>query len=643
MRRQCLIWAGKSDSLSTFLFLSLSLLASGFQRLAVSSEFSGLPYARYGDRELLCDLYRPHDVAGQLPAIVCIHGGGWFRGDRSNMRGFARALADQGYVTVAISYRLSGEAKFPAAIHDCKTAVRWLRANADKYGIDSQAIGVTGLSAGGHLAALLATSGGISELEGEGGHAGQSSSVQACIAMGAQSDLECERIGLLSRRAGDPFYRTFLGDSQQNIPAVYAVASPRHHLDAGDPPLGFMTGALDHSSTRADDMRRDLMRLGVPGGLWVIPEAPHAFLHHPKHLNTAVSTCDEFFSLHLKDHGRPVVECDLPDVLPENACWRLIGSGYAGCEGAQWLGDKLFFAAHHDRLAFHWDEARGLTVWRDDSPEATSFRPDGAGGFYVVEQTTRQLTRWNAEGQRVEVLADEFEGKKFNRPNDVVVKSDGSLWLTDPDWLFAQRPQESKELPGQFVFRFDPKTKTLTKVTEGLDKPNGIVFSPDETNLYITDSGTQHVFRYPVNTDGSLGTREIIASFAEKGLDGLAFDPTGRLWVCTRRGIRMVSQDGRLLGLLSTPGKPTSIAFGPDGLLAVTTRDACWVTRTNTPGQPVSEVPPVGSRTDSMVPSITDDVRPVPDWEVDADDQQSLTAAAIERLHDFVREQNAAR
>ncbi len=538
-----------------------------------------LVYARYGQKEMELDLYRPKNIATPLPAIVCIHGGGWFKGERSNMTLLAQALAAKGYVTATISYRLSGEAKFPAAIEDCKAAIRFLRANADRFGIRSDAIGVTGLSAGGHLAALLSTSSGVKELEGSGGHAQQSSRVQACMAMGAQSDLQSERIRALSRQPQDPFYRPFLGGNAVNIPEVYALASPRHHLDRGDPPLAFMAGDGDHDSTHAKETRRDLMQLGIATSLTLIPQAPHAFLGGQRAFDVCVTACDDFFTLHLKQSGKPIVECDLPALFAEGANWQLIGGGYAGCEGAQWVGDTLHYAAHHDGFAFKWSEATGLVVWRKDSPEATSFRPDGAGGFYVVEQTTRQLTRWNAHGERVEVLADTFEGKKLNRPNDVILKSDGTLWITDPDWLFSKRPLDKKEMPGQFVFRFDPKTKTLTKVAEGFDKPNGIAFSPDEKHLFISDSGTPSVFRFPFNTDGTLGPREVFATFTEKGLDGLALSPQGQLWVCTKDGIRITALDGKALGLLNPPGKPTSIAFGPEGRLAVTTRDACYVTQ----------------------------------------------------------------
>ena len=260
----------------------------------------GLVYARYGQREMQLDLWKPKTTSQPLPAILCIHGGGWYKGERSNMANLAQALAAKGFVTATISYRLSGEAKFPAAMQDCKAAVRFLRANAAKFGINAKAIGVTGLSAGGHLAALLTTSGGVKELEGEGGHAEHSSAVQVGIAMGAQSDLESVRIGELSGKPDDPFYRTFLGDSQAAIPQTYALASPRHHLDKSDPPLLFLAGELDDASTHADDARADLVKLGIPTGLTLIPQAPHAFLGRQKAFDTCVSGSVDFFAKHLK-------------------------------------------------------------------------------------------------------------------------------------------------------------------------------------------------------------------------------------------------------------------------------------------------------------------------------------------------------
>ena len=541
----------------------------------------GLIYARYGDRELELDLYRPAGQRARLPAIVCIHDGGWFQGERTKMTPLAQTLAAQGYVTVAISYRLSGEAPFPAALHDAKAAVRWLRANAATYGIDPTAIGVTGLSAGGHLAALLATSAGIPALEGDGGHADQSSAVQAAVAMGAPSDLETDRIREKSLLPDDRNYRPFFGASQTDRPATYALASPRHHIDPTDPPLAFMAGELDDPSTHADDLRRDMLHLGLPTGLTLIRQAPHAFLNQQQNFDPAVTATTAFFDLHLKQASRPPAAHTLvSSPFGPNARWTMLGGGYAGSEGAQWIGDTLYFAAHHDRFVFKWTAANGLSTWRADSPEATSFRPDGRGGFYVVEQTTRRLTRWNGAGQMTSVLADRFEGKRLNRPNDAIVHSDGSIWFSDPDFLFSKRPDEVKELSEQNIYRYDPVDGQLTAAVRGLAKPNGIAFSPSESHLYVTDGNGRDILRYALKSDGALGPKEIFASLTVRGLDGLTFDPAGRLWCAALDGVHVFDSAGHDLGVITLPSKPTSIAFAPfpSRLVCVTTRDAAFVT-----------------------------------------------------------------
>ncbi len=276
------------------------------------------------------------------------------------------------------------------------------------------------------------------------------------------------------------------------------------------------------------------------------------------------------------------VSCDVPGIFDAGARWTQLSGGHAGCEGPQWVGHgdevTLYYAAHHDHLAYRWTPRGGLEVWRSDSPEATAFRPDGQGGFYVVEQTTRRLVRWDAEGKLAEVLADRFDGKRLNRPNDVIVRSDGTLWFTDPDFLFKVRTEEVKEQRGQYVYRFDPKTEELAAVVRELILPNGIAFSRDEKWLYVTDSATENVYRWPVGDDDKLGTRATFATFAEKGLDGVVCDAHDRVWVATMKGVRITSAEGKPLGLLKTPGKPTAIAFGPDGWLCVTTRDACYIT-----------------------------------------------------------------
>ena len=272
------------------------------------------------------------------------------------------------------------------------------------------------------------------------------------------------------------------------------------------------------------------------------------------------------------------------NTFAENAIWQKIGGGYKGCEGAQWIAENgepvLHFAAQHDQLALKWSPETGLVSWRDDSPAATSFRPDGTGGYYVVEQETRRVTRWNEKAEVTEILADTFEDKKLNRPNDAVVGPDGALWFTDPDFNLNSGSDEKKEQAGQFVFRLDLKTKQLTAAIRDITKPNGIAFTPDGKFLYVSDAASPNLFRWPVDESGSLGKRGTFAKFKEKGLDGLAFDPHGNLWCATNSGIRIMDSTGKQLALLKTPNKPTSIAFSQEhNLVCITVRDACYITR----------------------------------------------------------------
>ncbi|MEM8954423.1 MAG: alpha/beta hydrolase [Verrucomicrobiota bacterium] len=266
---------------------------------ALLEAHEGVTYARYGDRELQLDLYRPKESEGDvLPAIVCIHGGGWWKGDRRSHGNLAKALAARGYVAVTISYRLSGEKMFPAAIEDCKAAVRWLRANADEYGIDPERIGAIGLSAGGHLTALLATSGGVEELEGEGGNAGERSDIQAAVPMGAQTHLMSERNK--ARSAEAEIWQQFLGGSQAEQPELYRLASPMAHLDAGDPPMLLMTGENDDPSTHGEEIRAEMEELGVGSGFRSIAGAPHGFIGRQEWFDECIGGAGAFFDEHLK-------------------------------------------------------------------------------------------------------------------------------------------------------------------------------------------------------------------------------------------------------------------------------------------------------------------------------------------------------
>jgi arylsulfatase A-like enzyme/acetyl esterase/lipase len=255
-------------------------------------------YARYGDRTLEMDLYRPKGTWGDLPAIVCVHGGGWGKGSKINHEKPAQALAARGFVTATISYRLSGEKPFPAQIQDCKAAVRFLRANAKKYGIDPDKIGAIGHSAGGHLVALLAASGEVKELEGEGGNAGFSSAIQAAVPMGAQTDFMSERNRKKSKEAA--IWQKFLSGSQEQRPEIYRLASPLTHLDKNDPPCWFISGEKDDPSTHADEFRKEMKKFGIESHLTVIEGAPHGFMTQQAWFDEMIETAGSFFEKTLK-------------------------------------------------------------------------------------------------------------------------------------------------------------------------------------------------------------------------------------------------------------------------------------------------------------------------------------------------------
>lgn len=148
---------------------------------------TGVEYSHPGDEHLLLNIARPK-VAGKSPAILCIHGGGFRAGKRESWDARCRKMAERGYVAVTVTYRLAPQHPFPAAIHDVKAAVRWLRANADRYQIDAGRIGVVGDSAGGHLAQFLGVTGGVDEFEGPGGNAVQSSQVSCVVNFYGPSD-----------------------------------------------------------------------------------------------------------------------------------------------------------------------------------------------------------------------------------------------------------------------------------------------------------------------------------------------------------------------------------------------------------------------------------------------------------------------
>lgn len=232
-----------------------------------------------GDQILHADVYQPKNPSGTaLPAVIFIHGGGWSSG--SYKGGSTKPyLVEHGYVAVSIEYRLSKVAPWPAQLEDCKMAVRWLRANAAKYGVDPNRIAAWGGSAGGHLAACLGTMGDQTQFEGDGGYPGVSSQVQAVVDGSGPVDFTTGSEGLKGSTptTDSPMLLTLFGGSFAEKSAIYKQGSPITYVKAGDPPFLVIHGDQDHSVpiAQAEKMVAALKAANVPVQYIVVHNADH--------------------------------------------------------------------------------------------------------------------------------------------------------------------------------------------------------------------------------------------------------------------------------------------------------------------------------------------------------------------------------
>ena len=230
-----------------------------------------------GGRELHAEILRPQKApSAPMPAVILIHGGGWAWGKHTDYR--APWLVEKGYFTASIEYRLSGEAKWPAQIEDCKLAVRWLRTNAAKFNINPDRIGVMGHSAGGHLVACLGTMADAKELEGHGGYEGVSSRVQAVVdEAGPSNFLPGAGPAVGTNSVDHPYLVKLLNGTYAEKPEAWRQASPALHANAGEPPFLIVHGELDHTVpiAQSEQLAAALKQAGVPAELLPIRNAGH--------------------------------------------------------------------------------------------------------------------------------------------------------------------------------------------------------------------------------------------------------------------------------------------------------------------------------------------------------------------------------
>jgi gluconolactonase len=264
------------------------------ERPANVSERLDVVYARHGKRAMHLDLFTPKGE-GPFPAIVVVHGGGWLKGDKTRFRALALALASRGYVTAAIEYRLGGEARFPAAIHDCNASVRFLRAHAREYRIDPNRIGAVGGSAGGHLVGLMATAAHVKEFQGAGGNPDQSSRLQAAVVMAGPWELATGPVAERSRKMPEQSNSNkWLGKTIDEAPDLYKKASPFTHIDKDTPPTLFMAGEFDHPERNAAS-RAKLEKLGIETAITIVKGGKHGCWNRNPWFTPMVKDMDRFF------------------------------------------------------------------------------------------------------------------------------------------------------------------------------------------------------------------------------------------------------------------------------------------------------------------------------------------------------------
>ena len=251
---------------------------------------------------------------------------------------------------------------------------------------------------------------------------------------------------------------------------------------------------------------------------------------------------------------------------------------YTGCrwaEGPAWFaaGRYLVWSDIPNDRVLRWDETDGsVSVFRQPSMNSNGHTVDLQGRLISCEHLSRCVSRTEFDGKRT-VLADRFDGKRLNSPNDVVVKSDGSIWFTDPSYGIDsdyEGDAAPSEIGSNNVYRIDPRDGRVAVVASDFDQPNGLAFSPDESLLYIADTGLthradgpHHVRRFKVSADAcALSGGEVFATCAAGLHDGFRTDVHGNLWLSAGDGVHCVTSGGTLLGKILIPESVANVCFG---------------------------------------------------------------------------------
>jgi gluconolactonase len=270
-----------------------------------------------------------------------------------------------------------------------------------------------------------------------------------------------------------------------------------------------------------------------------------------------------------------------------------IATGLRWAEGPVWFGDGRYLLCSDipNNRILKWEEETGaVSVFRKPSNFANGHTRDRQGRLVTCEHGGRRVTRTEYDGAFT-ALADEFGGKRLNSPNDVIVRSDGTVWFTDPEYGLKTKPgtkeKEDKQQPGNFVYRHDPKSGKTTAVVRDFVQPNGLAFSPDEKKLYVADSGTpRHIRVFDVAANGAVSNGRVFCTIDKGGPDGIRVDRDGRVWSSAGDGVQIFAPDGKRIGRILVAESPANLCFGGDDgkTLFITARKSLYAVKVGVTG-----------------------------------------------------------
>jgi len=294
----------------------------------------------------------------------------------------------------------------------------------------------------------------------------------------------------------------------------------------------------------------------------------------------------------------PIIEDPLFESLIDPATSvECLGGGCVWSEGPAWLPQRqaVIWSDIPNNRVMRWTEKVGVEVDRIDVEFTNGMTLDLEGRLVVCSHGHRRIERVEHDGT-ITALATHYQGARLNSPNDVVVKSDGSIWFTDPPYgILSDREGHAAEaeLPGCYVFRLEPESGALTIATDLLVYPNGLAFSVDESILYVSDtsggrdpSGNHHILAFDVENGRTLGNPRVFAEISPGLADGFRVDRTGHVFTSAGDGIHVLTPEGRRIGKIPIPEVTSNCVFGgPEGTdLFMTATTSLYRVRTRTTG-----------------------------------------------------------